>query len=841
MKKKTAGRLLITLLTALMIALLLPVAGVWETIHADPGEKTIISASAKWSTITKTSLQEFEVVTTSDVKYLMLYAEDGKTLVKTWQASGNSSMSGSNRKWTVSHAISNPGDRKLVFKGGTTSSTPVTNAVTVSFKVEASGIISATAKDAIIKKGTTQTFTVKSTADAKYLAEYAENGKLVKSWTASSSNSTVSGNVRTWTVSQTINDPGKRNLIFKVTGTTTPNNSQRTAAFTVVDVWVDEAKVESPVIGKGGTQYFTVKTSTNAQYLMLYAEGGNLVKTWAASGNSTVSGSVRTWKVELAIGTVGNRTLTLKAGKTTTPSSLGKSVKFEVAQKKIISATAKYAALPKGFAQEFTVVTTADFDYLMLFAEDGKTRVRAWASFAVTGDGYSGVDYRNLRTWTLTRRIETMGDRKLIFKGGNSSLTPVTDPVAVSFKVENSGIISATTEYGDITKGSTQVFYVYTTKDCNYLIEYADDGKTMVKTWTASGNSTIVGDVREWILPQNILTPGDRTLYFKAGITTTPTNSTRSVSFKVMEYVPINPIYFPDEVFREELSEHYDIDKDGMLSLAELSVTEMNISGKPIHYLNGIGFFTHLKQLYCYGCGLMSLYPKQNKDLEVLFCWDNELLSLDLSNNAKLLKLACGQNLISILNLDGAKALELLSCDNNLLTNLDVSNNTALKILECPFNDITELNLSNNKRLVRLDCSNCKITALNVSACTALQELHCYKDQLKNLTVNSGLVMLDADDNALTYLNVSACTGLKKLYCSYNKLSTLNVANNTALEELTCSSNSLTKLDVSKNTALLSLACRLNKITKLDVTNCTLLEELIVDPGVEVIGMHPLG
>ena len=67
MQRKVAGRLLIVLLTAIMIAMLLPMAGVGDDIYADPSSKTIISAKALLPSITKTAVQDFEVVTTSDV------------------------------------------------------------------------------------------------------------------------------------------------------------------------------------------------------------------------------------------------------------------------------------------------------------------------------------------------------------------------------------------------------------------------------------------------------------------------------------------------------------------------------------------------------------------------------------------------------------------------------------------------------------------------------------------------------------------------------------------------------------------------------------------------------
>ncbi|MBO7515490.1 MAG: hypothetical protein J6T47_07710, partial [Lachnospiraceae bacterium] len=70
-------------------------------------------------------------------------------------------------------------------------------------------------------------------ADCNYLAEYAEGGNLVTTWTASSSNSTVSGNVRTWTLTQTINSAGNRTLLFKAGKNSAVTAAERNVSFTV--------------------------------------------------------------------------------------------------------------------------------------------------------------------------------------------------------------------------------------------------------------------------------------------------------------------------------------------------------------------------------------------------------------------------------------------------------------------------------------------------------------------------------------------------------------------------------------------------------------------------------
>ena len=822
MSKRMTKRVLSFLSVVIMMVVLLPLSRATEVVEAET-LTTIISAKAKYASITKTAQQQFEVVTTTDVKNLMLYAEGGTTLVKTWAASGNSSVSGNRRVWIVSQAINTAGDRKLVFKGGTTNTTPVTNAVTVSFKVENTGVISASAKNAVIKKGGEQVFTVKTTADAKYLVEYAEDGYKVTTWTASSSNSTVSGNVRTWTVKQNIITSGKRNLTFKAGTSTTPTSAQRAVAFTVEEVWVNSASAKFETIGKGGTQTFTVKTSSNAQNLMLYAEGGNLVKTWAASGNSTVSGDVRTWTVNLAIGTLGYRELTIKAGKTTTPSALGKIVKFAVFDKNIVSASAKNAAILKGATQTFTVVTSADVKNLMLYAEGGNL-VKSWAA-----SGNSTESANKLRTWNVSLAIGSTGNRKLVFKGGTTSTTAVTNAVTVSFKVEDINIQSVAVNNTLIVKGTGLVFTVKTTKDTTKLVEYSEDG-AVVKTWTADNrNSTVSGNQRIWTLSQKINTAGNRTLTFKAGSSSIMSTLQKKVSFTVLASLPINATYFPDEAFRQIVKSQLDTTKDGKLNSDEiLSVKELYANDSDIQDLKGVEFFTSLTGLYCFNNQLTTLDMSKNTALKCLACDNNQLTALDMSQNTALKYLYCRDNQLTSLNVSKNTDLLLLDCNNNPLKTLDVSKNTSLSSLSCNNNKLTALDVSKNTLLTALDCSVNLLTTLDISKNTALQYFYCVNNRLNSLDVskNTALLGLRCGINQLTSLNVSANTALTVLECETNPISKLDVSHNTALVELDCSVLELTTLDVSHNTALQELYCNDNRLKTLDVSKNTELTDL---------------
>ena len=846
--KKRSWRIAALVLVMLLSIALSPYLGLVQTVSAS--QNTIYKANVKYDSIAKTAVQEFTVKSSTDMKELMLYAEDGKTLVATWNASGNSTVTNGIRTWKVSRAIASVGNRKLVFKGRTSDTAALSNAVTVSFKVENTGVISVSAKTAILEKDSAQVFTVKTTSDAKYLVEYAESGNKVISWEATSGNSTVSGNVRTWTLKQKINTPGKRTLTFKAgTSASTVASAARTASFTVEETLVKEASVKYGTIGKGATQTFMVKTSGTAQNLMLYAEGGNLVKTWKADDdNSYTVGDTRVWKVTQAIGTPGNRTLTLKAGRTTTPGLTGKNVSFSVVEKKIVSAKASNAVILTDDKQSFTVVTSSDVQYLMLYAEGGNP-VKTWGAVAYSKEGAN-----RLRTWNVELLIRTAGDRKLVFKGGTNYNTPVTNSATVAFKVEDVAIKSAAAQYDIITKGSEQVFVVRTTKDTMKLVEYAEDGKTLVKSWTASGNSTVSGNERTWTLKQKIQTPGVRRLTFIAGGSTLMSSSKYTVCFAVLSAVPIDEDCFPDAAFRKYISENIDRNKDGALSLAELKgVTDISVANRNISSLQGIEFFPALKSLGCGSNNLKTLDLGRNVALESLYCQSNQLTQLDLSKNKALKYIVCFQNALVSLNVSQCTELLELICYSNKLTTLDVSHNTKLtdlnssdnklntldvkkntklRYLWCSEDGLTSLDISRNKELCELDCSSNDLTGLDLRENTNLIKLYVASNQsLRSVDVSklTALQHFDCSNIKATKLDVSYNTALEKLDCSYNQLSKLDVSYNAELNTLSCSQNQLTSLDLGQNTKLVGLICHDNALTKLNVKKCTALFYLFFD------------
>ncbi|GEM_PF-1486321 len=261
--------------------------------------------------------------------------------------------------------------------------------------------------------------------------------------------------------------------------------------------------------------------------------------------------------------------------------------------------------------------------------------------------------------------------------------------------------------------------------------------------------------------------------------------------------IPVTDVYFPDDIFRQYVSESFDTDQNGKLSLAELqAVTEINVAKMGIGDLKGVEFFTKLEKLDCSGATSMERYKAQSGIEEATqYYWkleSNYILSLNLSCNTELRQLRCGRN---------------------RLVKLDVSRNTKLVLLECQglyYYDsrtktvhdyrLTKLNVSKNKLLEELDCSNNLLTSLNLGNNKALKTLRC-------------------SQNDLTSINVSPCADLEQLFCGYNRLTSLDVTNNAAMTVCECFVNELTELDVSQNTELGWFYCSYNRLEDLDLSH----------------------
>jgi len=240
-----------------------------------------------------------------------MYAESG-SLVKTWAASGNSTVSGTQRRWVVTYAFSNSGTRTMTFKAsydGTYYGQGKTAKVTVN-ALPAVTSASSSLKELTAKN--TLTLTVKAPSAGTYLGLYAENGVLVKTWSASG-NSTVANGVRTWSVKYAFQGAGNRTITLKVSPDGTNFGAGKSVTVNVLPLpSIQMALFAEETVKRNEAMEIVVMSSTNAYFLHMYREDGVLVKTWKAADSSTVSGGLRVWTVSYAFAGDGERTMTFK-------------------------------------------------------------------------------------------------------------------------------------------------------------------------------------------------------------------------------------------------------------------------------------------------------------------------------------------------------------------------------------------------------------------------------------------------------------------------------------------------------------------------------------------------
>ena len=303
-------------------------------------------------------------------------------------------------------------------------------------------------------------------------------------------------------------------------------------------------------------------------------------------------------------------------------------------------------------------------------------------------------------------------------------------------------------------------------------------------------------DFRYPALIQNdyITSPAEGTILNTVGtqtvtVTRTYGNVTMSVSFTVTVYAESAERFstaFPDENFRTEVLSLLNADGGSRTSSSIITetdfatlaqITSLDVSGKNINDLIGIGYFTGLTSLRCDNNSLTSLDVSKNTALESLACNNNQLTGLDLSDNYNLTHLQCFNNKLNTLDVSYNPELVLLSCYNNNLASLDVSHNYELRTVYCNFNRISNLDFSNNANLYVLNCKDNQLTNLVLS--------------------NSILVSLNCSNNKLTELDLSNSTNLNVLFCDDNELTELDLSNHVKLESFFCTGNKLTAVHFS--------------------------------------------
>ena len=184
--------------------------------------------------------------------------------------------------------------------------------------------------------------------------------------------------------------------------------------------------------------------------------------------------------------------------------------------------------------------------------------------------------------------------------------------------------------------------------------------------------------------------------------------------------VPIDEAHFPDDFFRDYVSQHFDADENVQLDDEEIrAVVQMDLTTRYFSKctsLKGLEFFVYLQDLELGTSGrLKELDVSANVNLERLSCRSIKIQELDLRQNRKLefLKLTSLSELSSL-------ALDCPKLDTLILSSLPLGT----------------LDVSASPDLVYVECSKCELAALDLKHCAGLKVLDCSENSLKTLDLN---------------------------------------------------------------------------------------------------------
>lgn len=313
------------------------------------------------------------------------------------------------------------------------------------------------------------------------------------------------------------------------------------------------------------------------------------------------------------------------------------------------------------------------------------------------------------------------------------------------------------------------------------------------------------------------------------------------------------------QVAEKQNNVQFEKDEEGFVNVALNQAQISQVVSLGLNYagdvdnLDGLEYFTNLRDLTTYRMGLTSLDVSKLIDLRTLVCSDNpDLGHLDLSANTKLQELQCSNTGLSELDVTKNPELVTLICVYNDISELDLSQNLKLKELDISVNNviasidnitsteltslamegcsnITELDVSRYTQLEHLDCNGTSISFLDVSQNTKLETLNCGSTQISELNLENNLALCVLGCSMLenlTEIDISKNTALTELSLSGAKITKLDVSNQPLLSFLACNSTGITELDVSQNPELVQLWCNYTAITSLDVSHNPKLDEL---------------
>ncbi len=252
---------------------------------------------------------------------------------------------------------------------------------------------------------------------------------------------------------------------------------------------------------------------------------------------------------------------------------------------------------------------------------------------------------------------------------------------------------------------------------------------------------------------------------------------------------------FPDNNFRDYISNYCDFNGDGRLSENEIErVEQLRVNGRNIASIAGIENFTSLTSLSCSDNKLTAL-PELPSTLTSLSCSDNQLTALpaNLSELKNLWMLNCSDNKLTALP-ELPSTLVILYCCDNTLTVLPKLPST-LETLVCSENLINSLeNLPETLR--HLDCANNQLTSMPDALPNGLEILNVGGNKLNKIeSIPEGITSFSCFNCGLTVLPELPST-LEDLYCFDNQLTALPELPS-SLSWLVCYNNNLESITLN--------------------------------------------
>lgn len=165
-----------------------------------------------------------------------------------------------------------------------------------------------------------------------------------------------------------------------------------------------------------------------------------------------------------------------------------------------------------------------------------------------------------------------------------------------------------------------------------------------------------------------------------------------SPSVSELDYSSESRVWFEDVAFEKQVCHEHDIDHNGYLTWAELSViTNLNLNTDSLNSLHELLYMPALKSLSACGSS-----PRSGKINEI-----------DLSGNSDLSTLRCSNNNIASLPEDVLRNLDTLDCSGNNISSLDLLGCSSLKYLDASNNPLDSLDISRCNALKRLYLTDC--------------------------------------------------------------------------------------------------------------------------------------